>query len=68
MRLKLWGQGRQTLGHGVNMTTDNKGCSDNTHHVCALGRFSGGASMRWMVNSRGPAAPVEPAAGGTKSG
>lgn len=28
--------------------------------VCAFGRFSLGASMTWIVKSRGPAAPVEP--------
>lgn len=28
--------------------------------VCALGRFSVGVSTTWIVNKRGPAAPVEP--------
>lgn len=30
------------------------------YHVCALGRLSVLASIRWMVKSLGPAEPVEP--------
>lgn len=30
------------------------------YQVWAFGRLSVFASIRWMVNSRGPAAPVEP--------
>ena len=35
---------------------------NDIYHVCAFGRLSGEAvSMRYIVNSLGPTAPVDPA-------
>lgn len=36
------------------------GISIRLKHVCAFGRFNGDTSTQWMVNKRGPAAPVLP--------
>lgn len=36
------------------------GKSRRLKHVCALGKLSVGTSVRWIVNKRGPAAPVDP--------
>lgn len=47
-----------TLQHRVQV---QKGKSELTYHVWALGRLLVLMSTWWMVNSLGPAAPVEPA-------
>lgn len=50
----------------MNACTLQSGSREWRHHsacpyqVWAFGRLSVFASIRWMVNSRGPAAPVEP--------
>ena len=59
MRLKL---GQDRVGLSRNRV------QVDTYHVCAFGRLSIGWSTRCMVNSLGPAAPVEPGGGGGGGG
>lgn len=48
-----------TLTCGLSRTR-TAGWGAGPYQVWALGRLSVLASIRWMVKSRGPAAPVEP--------